>query len=196
MTKSLDFYFDFVSPYTYLAYKKIKKLRETEKIKVNYFPILLGALHNLNNIKAAAFIHSKARFMIKDCKMVAKKFNINFKFNSHFPINSLYLMRGALVINKKFIPCYIENFFNAYWKDDLDLRNEKNIKQILLKCKIETKAFYEAIEQKKTKNKLKKFTQDAFDKGVFGAPTFIVNKKIFWGQDRLDYALDEFFKKN
>ena len=74
--------------------------------------------------------------------------------------------------------------------------NEKIIKQILLKCKIETKAFYEAIEQKKTKNKLKKFTQDAFDKGVFGAPTFIVNKKIFWGQDRLDYALDEFFKKN
>ena len=196
MTKSFDFYFDFISPYSYLAYKKIKKLKETTKIKVNYFPILLGALHNLNDIKAAAFINSKAKFMIKDCKMVAKKFNIDFKFNSYFPINSLHLMRGALVINKKIVPFYINNFFNAYWKNNLDLRDEKNIHQILSNCKIEMKSFYKNIEQEKIKNKLKKLTLDAFNKGVFGAPTFIVNKKIFWGQDRLDYALDELFKKN
>ena len=196
MTKSLDFYFDFISPYSYLAYKKIKKLKKTKNVKVNYFPILLGALHNLNDIKAAAFINSKAKFMIKDCKMVAKKFNIDFKFNSYFPINSLHLMRGTLVINKKISPCYINNFFNAYWKNNLDLRDEKNINQILSNCKIEIKSFYKNIEQEKIKNKLKKLTLDAFNKGVFGAPTFIVNKKIFWGQDRLDYALDELFKKN
>tara|TARA_Y100000590_G_scaffold364418_1_gene422809 strand:- start:303 stop:620 length:318 start_codon:yes stop_codon:yes gene_type:complete len=105
-------------------------------------------------------------------------------------------MRGALAINKKIIPCYIENFFDAYWQNDLNLKDENIINQILLNCKIEIKTFNKSIEQKKTKNKLKKLTQDAFDKGVFGAPTFIVNKKIFWGQDRLDYALDEFFKKN
>ncbi len=139
MTRSLDFYFDFISPYSYLAYKKIKKLKENEKIKVNYFPIVLGALHNLNGIKAAAFINAKAKFMIRDCKMVAKKFNINFKFNSYFPINSLYLMRGILVINKKAIPYYIENFFNAYWEDALNLTDEKIVNQILVNSKIEIK---------------------------------------------------------
>ena len=194
MIKSLDFYFDFISPYSYLAYKKIKKLKENEKIKVNYFPIVLGALHNLNGIKAAAFINAKAKFMIRDCKMVAKKFNINFKFNSHFPINSLYLMRGILVINKKTIPYYIENFFNAYWEDALNLSDEKIVNQILVNSKIEIKPFYKNIKQEKIKNKLKKLTQDSFNKGVFGAPTFIVNKKIFWGQDRLTYALDEYNK--
>ena len=194
MIKSLDFYFDFISPYSYLAYKKIKKLKENEKIKVNYFPIVLGALHNLNGIKAAAFINAKAKFMIRDCKMVAKKFNINFKFNSYFPINSLYLMRGILVINKKTIPYYIENFFNAYWKDALNLSDEKIVNQILVNSKIEIKPFYKNIKKEKIKNKLKKLTQDAFNKGVFGAPTFIVNKKIFWGQDRLTYALDEYNK--
>ena len=194
MIKSLDFYFDFISPYSYLAYKKIKKLKENEKIKVKYFPIVLGALHNLNEIKAAAFINAKAKFMIRDCKMVAKKFNINFKFNSYFPINSLYLMRGILVINKKAVPYYIENIFNAYWKDALNLNDEKIVNQILVSSKIEIELFYKNIKQEKIKNKLKKLTQDAFNKGVFGAPTFIVNKKIFWGQDRLTYALDEYNK--
>ena len=194
MIKSLDFYFDFISPYSYLAYKKIKKLKENEKIKVNYFPIALGALYNLNGIKAAVFINAKTKFMIRDCKMVAKKFNINFKFNSYFPINSLYLMRGILVINKKAIPYYIENFFNAYWEDALNLNDEKIVNQILVNSKIEIKPFYKKIKHEKINNKLKKLTQDAFNKGVFGAPTFIVNKKIFWGQDRLAYALDEYNK--
>ena len=192
MTKSLDFYFDFVSPYTYLAYKKIKKLSETEKIKVNYFPILLGALHNLNNIKAGAFIHSKARFMIKDCKMVAKKFNINFKFNKKFPINSLDIMRGILVINKNKKRDYINKFFDAYWYLNKDLSQKKQIIKILNELKIDRNNFFLMIKDIKVKKNLKKLTNEAYLKNVFGAPTFIVNKKIFWGQDRLEYALEEF----
>ena len=64
MIKSLDFYFDFISPYSYLAYKKIKKLKENEKIKVNYFPIVLGALHNLNGIKELLNLFSDSSFLI------------------------------------------------------------------------------------------------------------------------------------
>ena len=192
MTNSLDFYFDFISPYSYLAYKKIKKLKETEKIKINYFPILLGALHNLNNIKAAAFIHSKAKFMIRDCKMVAKKFNIKFKFNESFPINSLSLMRGILVIDESKIKKYIEKFFEAYWELNLNLSNKKITKKILGELNIDSEEFFKKINDQKTKDLLKKLTQDAFDKEIFGAPTFIVNNKLFWGQDRLNYALEEY----
>ena len=82
MTKIVDFYFDFVSPYSFLAHKRIRKIENEEKIKFIYKPILLGGLHNLIGITAPAFINPKAKFMVRDCKMVANKFNIKFIFNS------------------------------------------------------------------------------------------------------------------
>ena len=193
MIKSIDFYFDFVSPYSYLAHKRIYKIEKEKNIKFNYKPILLGGLHNLIGITAPAFINQKAKYLIKDCKMVAKKFNIKFTFNSMFPINSLNIMRGLLSIksNKKNI--YIDNFYNAYWQDNLNLNEEKVIFSILKKCKINKNDFQKKIKDKKVKDKLKKLTNDAYKKDIFGAPTFVVNNKIFWGQDRLEYALEELY---
>ena len=77
MNKSFDFYFDFISPYAFIAHNKIKKIEKEYMFKINYQPILLGGLHNLHEIKAPAFIPSKAKFMIRDCKMVAEKNKIN-----------------------------------------------------------------------------------------------------------------------
>ena len=192
MIKSIYFYFDFVSPYSFLAHKRIRKIENKEKIKFIYKPILLGGLHNLIGITAPAFINPKAKFMVRDCKMVANKFDIKFKFNSKFPINSLNLLRGLLSINSDKKKTYINNFFDAYWQDGLNLNEEKIIITILRKCKIKQADFRKEINNQKIKNKLKKLTQDAFKKDIFGAPTFVVNKKIFWGQDRLDYALNEY----
>ena len=117
--------------------------------------------------------------------------NINFKWNSKFPINSLDTMRGYLSIDDSKKEEYLNNFFDAYWKEDQDLSNEDNIKQLLKKIKIDENDFFNSINNQKIKDKLKQLTQEAFEKEVFGAPTFIVNNKIFWGQDRLEYALDE-----
>ena len=192
MIKSIDFYFDFISPYSFLAHKRIRKIENEEKIKFIYKPILLGGLHNLIGITAPAFINPKAKFMVRDCKMVANKFDIKFKFNSKFPINSLNLLRGLLSINYDKKKTYINNFFDAYWQDGLNLNEEKIIITILRKCKIKQADFRKEINNQKIKNKLKKLTQDAFKKDIFGAPTFVVNKKIFWGQDSLDYALNEY----
>ena len=100
-------------------------------------------------------------------------------------------MRGFLSINSDKKNTYIDNFFDAYWQDGLNLNEQKIIINILKKCKINNDDFQKKIKNQKIKNKLKKLTQDAFKKDIFGAPTFVVNKKIFWGQDRLDYALDE-----
>ena len=196
MNKAVDFYFDFASPYSFLAHKQIRRIEEKENVKINYKPIFLGGLHKLAGITAPAYITSKAKFMIRDCKMVSKKLNIKFKFNPLFPINSLNLMRGLLSINSNLKKSYIDFFFNAYWQDGLDLNDEKIIFDTLKKCKVKKNDFLKKIKDQKIKNKLKKLTQDAYDKDIFGTPTFMVNKKIFWGQDRLMYALDEFFKKN
>ena len=71
MTKSIDFYFDFISPYSYLAHKKIKNIKK--KVNFNYKPVLVGGLHNLQGITAPAFIKSKLKHMISDCDLIAKK---------------------------------------------------------------------------------------------------------------------------
>ena len=191
MTKSIDFYFDFISPYSFLAYQKIKALNQND-LNINFKPVLLGGLHKLGEITAPAFNKRKLMNMIDDCNLIAKKNRIEFKWNSKFPINSLYLMRGYLIIDDKLKNEYFEKCFDAYWKDNFDILNESIVNKILKSCGIEKEKFFKDIQNEKTKEELKKLTKSAFDKNIFGAPTFIVNGKIFWGQDRLDYALDEY----
>ena len=192
MTKSIDFYFDFISPYSFLAYKKLKSLNNISKININYKPILLGGLHNLGNITAPAFNERKMKNMKNDCELIARKNNIEFKWNEKFPVNSLNLMRGYLSLNEKLKKKFFDLCFDAYWKDNIDLSNEKNFENILNNCLINKTSFLKEIQDQKIKDKLKQLTENAFKKDIFGAPTFIVNNKIFWGQDRLDYALDEY----
>ena len=189
MNNHIDFYFDIISPYAYIAYKNIIKINN---IKFNFKPILLGGLHNLVEITAPALNKFKLKNMKNDCELISKKNKINFIWNSEFPINSLYIMRGYLVIKENKKKEYLETFFDAYWKDDLDLSNEKNIVQMLEKLSINHEEFFKDISKKEIKDELKNFTNEAFKKDIFGAPTFVVNNKIFWGQDRLEYALDEF----
>ena len=192
MTKSLDFYFDFISPYSYLAYQKIKSLKRYNEILINYKPMLLGGLHNLGGITPPAFNERKLKNMKNDCELIAKKNKIQFIWNIKFPLNSLYLMRGYLVIDEKIKKDYFELCFDAYWRDNIDISDENNLNIILDSLKVDKKEFIKNIQNVSIKEKLKQLTQIAFDKDIFGAPTFVVNKKIFWGQDRLDYALEEY----
>ena len=73
MIKPFDFYFDFISPYSFLAHKEISKIEKNTGVKIRYNPILLGGLHNLHGIKAPAFIPAKAKHMIRDCKLIAER---------------------------------------------------------------------------------------------------------------------------
>ena len=191
MSSYIDFYFDVISPYSYIAHKKIQKIKESEKVIFNYKPILLGGLHNLVGINAPAFNKYKMKNMQSDCEIVSKKNNISFMWNSKFPINSLSIMRGYISLNETQKDGYLNTFFDAYWKDNLDLSSEKEFSKLLESLKVDSKIFFEEITQQSIKDDLKRLTSDAFKKEVFGAPTFIVNNKIFWGQDRLEYALEE-----
>ncbi len=192
MTKLINFYFDFISPYSYLAYKKIKCLKQNKKINIVYKPILLGGLHKLSEITPPAFNIRKMKNMRNDCELIAKKNNIKFKWNIKFPINSLYLMRGYLVLDKNVKQKFFDICFDSYWQDNVDISQKKNLLKILDRSGINKEVFFKLIEKQEIKEELKMLTDLAFEKDIFGAPTFVVNNKIFWGQDRLEYALDEY----
>ena len=191
MSNHIDFYFDIISPYSYIALKKIQKIKQNKEIIFNYKPILLGGLHNLAGINAPAFNKYKIKNMQNDCELVSIKNNIAFNWNSKFPINTLSIMRGFLFIEDNKKELYLNTLFDAYWRDNIDLSSENEIIKILNILDINNQNFLNGIKDQSIKDNLKDLTNDAFKKEVFGAPTFIVNNKIFWGQDRLEYAVDE-----
>ena len=195
MIKSFDFYFDFASPYTFLAHKQIRNAEIKNLIKVNYMPVLLGGLLKLSGIKANVDVPIKAKYMIKDCKLCAERKEVQFKFNNYFPISTLNLMRCAIISkNKGFEKIFINKIFDSIWIDGLNLNDNSIVEKILKNLDVNPKTFFGEATEQKNKDELKKRTNAAFQKGIFGLPSFIINKKLFWGQDRIDFVLDELKK--
>ena len=192
MIKPFEFYFDFVSPYSFLAHKEVEKIEKKNSIKIKYKPILLGGLHNLHNIKAPAFIPAKAKFMIRDCKMIAEKNGVKFKFNSYFPVKTVNLMRGVFIAEEDdFKSFYIDNMFDSIWQNGFNMNDQNIIDKILKNIQVNPKTFFLRSTTQNIKEKLKNNTNEAYEKGIFGAPTFLINNKIFWGQDRLEFVIKE-----
>ena len=192
MTKHIEFYFDFSSPYAYIGYKEIKRFEKKNSLKIKYMPVFLGGLHNSAGITPAAFNKLKSKYMLEDTKLICEKKNISFNFNSYFPIKTVNFMRGAIIArDEEFEKIYIEKIFNAIWKDGLNMNDQIVINKVLKNIDLNPETFLIKSADQKIKDKLRKLTDDAFKKGIFGAPTFFVNKKMFWGQDRLSYAIDE-----
>ena len=192
MIRPFDFYFDFVSPYSFLAHKEIRKLENRSAVKIRYKPVLLGGLHNLHGIKPPAFIPAKAKHMIRDCKLIAEKNNIKFKFNSYFPIRSLNLMRGVFVAEEdNFKSYYVDSIFDSIWQDGLNMNDDNIIFKVLKNLNINPKTFALRSTSASIKDTLRRKTSEAYEKGIFGAPTFVSNNKIFWGQDRIEFVVKE-----
>ena len=190
--KKIDFYFDISSPYSYLAHEQIKRLEKENKIKVNYMPILLGGIHQLANITAPGLNPSRAKHMIKDLKICADWFKVKFQFNRYFPLKTVNIMRGALVAEKEgFLINYVDQFYKAAWVDSLNLNDGKILERFIKNMDINPKSFIEKLSDQKIKDDLKTKTNNAFKKGIFGAPTFIVGSKMFFGQDRLEFVFRE-----
>ena len=195
MTKSIEFYFDFSSPYAYLGFKEIKKYEKKYPFQIKYMPIFLGGLHNSAGITPAAFNKIKSKYMVQDTKLVANKKNIKFSFNSYFPIKTVNFMRGAIIAKENdYEKIYVEKIFDSIWRDGLNMNDNIIINKVLKNLDLNPGIFFGKVSDTKIKDKLKKLTNDALKKGIFGAPTYYVNRRIFFGQDRLSYAIDEIKK--
>ena len=188
---TVQFLFDFGSPNAYLCHKVIPEIEDRTGVRFEYVPVLLGGLFKLANnrspMEAFAGIPNKLAYDKLEMKRFISKHKLNlFRFNPHFPVNTLAIMRGAVAAKQlgMFEP-YVNAIYAGMWEEGLNLSDPTVIHATLAKHSIHAEPLLQAIQSAEVKSALLDNTQKAFDRGAFGSPTFFVGQEIFFGKDRL-----------
>jgi 2-hydroxychromene-2-carboxylate isomerase len=187
--KSLEFFFDFGSPTTYLAHTRMPVIASRTGAEIVYRPMLLGGVLKATGNQSPAFIKAKSKWMDGDLKAFARRYGVPYERNPWFPINTMMLMRGAVAMQKENrLAPYANAIFHAMWVEPQNMNDPQIVGTVLAKAGFEPKQMLAAIEDQSVKDALRANTEEAVSRGVFGAPTFFVGDKMFFGQDRLDFV--------
>jgi 2-hydroxychromene-2-carboxylate isomerase len=193
MSKTVEFYFDLGSPATYLAYTQLPKICERTGSQLTYIPILLGGVFKATGNASPATVPSKGRYMFQDLDRYARRYGVPLKFNPHFPINTLMLMRAVTGIQLRHperFAAFIDCLFKALWIDGRSLDEPATVAAVLTENGFDPNEVLALTADEQVKAALKDNTEKAVQRGVFGAPSMFVDNQLFFGQDRLDFVLE------
>ena len=189
---NVDFIFDFASPNAYLCHKAIRNLEKTHNIKFNYVPCLLGGIMKLSNnqppMVTLAEIPNKMKYEFDTAfnRFMREHSITKFKMNAHFPVNTISLIRGAIVAQKNnFFDAYVEIVLSGLWEQSLKLDSPEALHELLIKNDCHADLVIEGIAKEEIKEELIANTSEAVEKGAFGIPTFFVADEMFYGKDSL-----------
>lgn len=189
--KTFEFWFDFGSTASYLAWTQLPKLEAATGARALYKPMLLGGVFQATGNQSPANIPAKGRYLFAEFTGFAKRYGVPFVLSPYFPINTLLFMRGAIALQMKsdarFMD-YCRTVFNAIWVESLNMNAPAVAAAALGKAGFDAQTLVALAGEQTTKDALKAATQAAVDRGVFGAPTFFVGDQMFWGQDRMEFV--------
>jgi 2-hydroxychromene-2-carboxylate isomerase len=189
MTKTVEFWFDYGSPTAYLAHRRLRDLAGRVGVVIDFRPMLLGAVFQATGNRTPMEIDAKAAWMDWDMKNFANRHGIPFEMNPYFIINTLPLMRGALVAERRGeLEQYSDAMFDAIWRDGRDMGDPEIIGATLAEHGFDAAAYFAGVQEQAIKDELKRRVEQAVARGVFGAPTFFVGDKMWFGQDRVDWV--------
>ncbi len=196
MSKTVEFYYDFSSPYTYIASERIEKVCRDNGASVEWKPFLLGGVFNEIGSTPAAQIDNKIDYLKRDMIMCADYYEVPFNFPGVFPLNSVRSMRGAFAASEqdKLVE-YNDLMFRLYFTQGADLSRPEVLGEAVSTIGIDSEWFLARIAEQEIKDLLRDETNTAIERGVFGAPTIFVDDKMYWGNDRLDF-LDRYLKES
>ena len=189
--KSFEFWFDFGSTASYLAWTQLPALEAATGATAVFKPMLLGGVFQATGNQSPANIPAKGKYIFADFSRFAKRYGVEFNMNPYFPVNTLLFMRGAIALQLKGDPRfkdYCRAVFNAIWVASLNMNDAAVASQALVRAGFDATALIALASEQATKDALKAATQTAVERGVFGAPTFFVGDQMFWGQDRMDFV--------
>ncbi|MGO8916002.1 MAG: 2-hydroxychromene-2-carboxylate isomerase [Stellaceae bacterium] len=189
MPGTVEFYFDYGSPYSYIAHRRLPEVLRRAEAAVAYRPMLLGGVFQLTGNSRPAL--NKVKYSERDLDRFVAKYQVPFQRNPFFPVNTLRLMRGAVVaVEEGYLDRYSDAAFTGMWRDGRKMDDEAVISDALREAGLDGRHILARTSEDGVKQKLKAWTEAAVARGVFGAPTFFVGDEIFFGQDRLDFVED------
>lgn len=189
MTRTLEFYFDYGSPYSYLADTQVEAIVQRSGATLVRRPMLLGGVFKSTGNHSPAELPQKSTWSAFDMPLWARHYGVPFQRNPFFPINTLALMRGAAAaeIDGSFAR-YHPAIFKAMWVDGRNLNDIKEVAAVLAAAGLDPQKFGNRIQEQDVKDRLKATTDEAVARGVFGAPTSFVDGQMFFGNDRLPFV--------
>jgi 2-hydroxychromene-2-carboxylate isomerase len=188
----LEFFFDYGSPFSYLADTQIPTIARRTGAAISYRPMLLGAVLKATGNSSPMAVAAKGSYLGRELDRWAKRYGVPFAANPFsFRSNTLRLMRGATASQRlgTFEP-YQRAVFHAVWGQPEDLGEDAVFRRLLADAGIDSERLLRTIDEDATKSALRRTTDEAVERGVFGAPTFFVGEQMFWGNDRLDWVED------
>lgn len=186
---TLKFLFDYGSPASYLAWKRLPGIVARTGATLELVPILLGGVFKATGNSMPASVPAKGRWMNSDLALWARRDGTAFAMNPHFPINTVALMRGAVAADERGeLVAYSDTIFDAMWRDGENTGDFAVLANLLTAAGLDATAYAAAIESPEVKDKLRANTEAAVAAGAFGAPSFLVGDRLFFGQDRTDFV--------
>jgi len=188
MGKTLEYFFDYVSPYSYLAESQIAGLVERTGAELVHRPFFLGGVMQASGNSPPATVAAKGKYMMTDIARWLDRYGLEFQFNPHFPVMTVKAMRGALAaLDEGVFPAYHAALFRAMWRDGEDVSDAAVLGRIVADAGLDAEGLLARIGEPEVKERLKANSGEAVERGAFGAPTFFVEGEIFFGNDRLDF---------
>jgi 2-hydroxychromene-2-carboxylate isomerase len=193
MSKTVEFFFDLGSPASYLACTQLPALCRECSAELIYRPMLLGGVFQATGNASPAMIPAKGRYMIRDLARFAERYGVPMRFNPHFPINTLSLMRLLVAVQlhqpERFADA-LQALFQAIWVEGLNMGDPLKVAGVLEAAGFDAAVLQQQIAEPAVKEMLRATTEEAVKRGAFGAPTCFVGDEMFFGQDRLDFVRD------
>jgi 2-hydroxychromene-2-carboxylate isomerase len=191
----IEFYYDLVSPYSYLAYGRIGRICEENGAQLVLRPMLLGAVHKAVGLRSPVEIKSKAGYQAKDIRRWADYYGLPLEFPDPFPFRTLKTMRAAMFLQEREeLGAFTREAFALYWEEGgapgglQETDEDAPVSAVAGRIGIDPEEVLSGAASPEAKQALKVATSEAVERGVFGAPAFFIGDEMFWGNDRLHFV--------
>ena len=193
--KTVEFYYDLVSPYSYLAHREVSRICDEHGAELSLRPMLLGAVHNAVGLQAPIETEAKARYQARDIRRWAEHYGLPMDFPEPFPFRTLKTMRAAMFFEERGeLEAFTREAFALYWEEGgapkglREADEDGPVSEAARRIGADPDEVLAGASAPEAKEALKKATGEAVERGVFGAPAFFVGDEMFWGNDRLHFV--------
>lgn len=188
--KQIEFYFDLGSPYSYVGVHRIQQIAQQYQAEIVWKPMLLGGIFKATGNNSPMAVPAKARYSMIDLERWSKLWNIPVQMNPYFPINTLNLMRiitAVQIYQPENFQRILHGLFDAMFGNPRNLNDINELANVVQGLGLEITQVQAWLADEQVKAQLKQVTEEAVERGVFGAPTWFVDDEIFWGIDHLHF---------